>query len=298
MFKKILRSKIFISIILLILVGILVFGLLPMNYEKQAQTIDVVQFVGNVAEGTQITAAMLTTRTIGLYGVDNNVITNKDDIIGKYAATDIRQTTNLYSDMFVAEWEEVDGALDLLLTENDKLVTVSLGTGAKSVGGLIRPGSVVDVLTQVLPEEEEVMFDEEGNPIEDNNFFDDGKEESTELELVFLMEDVLVYEVLNNELENIADLERQWYSLVQAGDDAAEEFDSSLTPAYVTLVVSKDQALLLANQEYNGNIHLVLSPNKEAAETERKDAPVEEAEDAVPSDGPEGPLVDGQDGQE
>lgn len=222
-----------------------------MNYEKQAKTIHVIQLVEDVELGTQITESMLTTREIGLFGVDRDVVVNKADIVGKYAAMDIRHTTNLYADMFAETWMEVDGAIDEFLTDEDKLVTVSLGTGAASVGGMVRPGNIVDILTTGG---ETQKVDEFGYPVES----------SGTMELKPLMSGVMVYAVLNEALENIAELERQWVSLVKSGNDAAKSFDSSMTPAYVTLIVNDEQALILANQEYGGTIHLVLSPKVEA----------------------------------
>lgn len=252
MVKKVFRSKLFISMIFLILVAVMVFYLLPLNYEKQNQTVDVIQLIDNVSVGTKITESMVTTRTIGLYGVDNSVITKKEDVIGKYALTDIRRTSNLYADMFTSEWEEVEGAIDMLLTENDRLITISLGSAAKSIGGKIKAGSVIDILTINTGNDSEIQYDEFGNPIESKN--------SEGLTLLPLMENVIVYDVLNNALESITDLRRQWISLVENGDAAAQNFDASMVPAYVTLVVSAEQALLLANQEYNGEFHFLLKP--------------------------------------
>lgn len=249
MLKKVLRSKIFISLILLALTGVMVFGLLPMNYEKQNQVIEVIQLIQDIEAGTKITESMLTTRTIGLYGVDSDVIINKADIVGKYATMDLRRMSNLYGDMFASTWEEVEGAIDLLLDEDDRLITISLNSAAKSIGGNIKPGSIIDIL--ITATESDVQYDEFGYPI---------KAEEGSMVLVPLMQNIMVYKVLNSALEDVTDLHRQWISLVENGDPAAENFKSSLIPAFVTLVVSEEQALILANQEYNGAFHFILKP--------------------------------------
>ena len=51
---KFLRSKLFISIILLALAAVLTFVLLPKMYGSQQATEDVVQFIDDVNAGTQI----------------------------------------------------------------------------------------------------------------------------------------------------------------------------------------------------------------------------------------------------
>ena len=276
MFMRFLKSKLFISVVLLILAGVLVFGLLPMNYEKQATTLDVVQLVKNVKQGTQISASMLTTRTIGGYNVDKGVITNKDEIIGKYASMDIRGTSNLYSDMFTDTWEEVEGAIDdIIVGEDDQLITLSLKNGASAVGGSVKPGSVVDVYTETLPDE---MAESET-----------GTQKVQTMELRQILKNVIVYDVKNNALESISELKRQWISLVESGSSEAENFDKSLTPAYVTLVVSNEQANILATQELSGYIQLVLSPNKDVDDAKEYHQALE---DAAFQDGEE--LLDDQ----
>ena len=265
---KFFRSKLFISIILLLMAAILTFAFLPKMYGSQNTTMTVVQFINDVNLGTKISEDMLVTKTIGQYGVDKSVITSKDQIVGKYATNDIRHDTNLYSDMFTDNWNEVDGVIDTLLKDGDKLVTLTLSTGAKSVGGLVNPGDYVDVLTQKASA---VTLDEWVTP-----------DDKIEMEMTQLLTHVRVYKLQNNALEDISELSRKYHSLVEANDGSEENFDSSMVPAYVTLIVNNDQAVKLANQEYDGTVHLVLYPEiKKAADTatENKDTkPAEKTE--------------------
>lgn len=265
---KFFRSKLFISIILLLMAAILTFAFLPKMYGSQNTTMTVVQFINDVNLGTKISEDMLVTKTIGQYGVDKSVITSKAQIVGKYATNDIRHDTNLYSDMFTDNWNEVDGVIDTLLKDGDKLVTLTLSSGAKSVGGLVNPGDYVDVLTQKASA---VTLDEWVTP-----------DDKIEMEMTQLLTHVRVYKLQNNALEDISELSRKYHSLVEANDGSEENFDSSMVPAYVTLIVNNDQAVKLANQEYDGTVHLVLYPEiKKAADTatENKDTkPAEKTE--------------------
>ena len=266
--KNFFRSKLFLSVIVLIVVAFLAFWLLPNVYEQQNQTMNVVQLTSDVELGTQITEKMLTTRTIGKYGVDSAVIVTTDSIVGKYAAADLRRGTNLYPDQFSESWTDVEGAVDKLLEVGNKLVTVSLSSGAASVGGLVTPGSLVDVLTM---KPIEVETDEFG-------YGYNGATTATELEQTVLLREVLVYELLNSELDNIAELTRKWKTSVEEGTE--EDIDDSLIPAFVTLIVDDEQALALANQEYSGEVHLVLIPDIDGdgfADLPEEDIPEEES---------------------
>lgn len=284
---KFFRSKLFISIILLLMAAILTFAFLPKMYGSQNTTMTVVQFINDVNLGTKISEDMLVTKTIGQYGVDKSVITSKAQIVGKYATNDIRHDTNLYSDMFTDNWNEVDGVIDTLLKDGDKLVTLTLSSGAKSVGGLVNPGDYVDVLTQKASA---VTLDEWVTP-----------DDKIEMEMTQLLTHVRVYKLQNNALEDISELSRKYHSLVEANDGSEENFDSSMVPAYVTLIVNNDQAVKLANQEYDGTVHLVLYPEikkaedtatkdtKPSANTEKKETPAAETQKPV-----EGEQTDAQ----
>lgn len=284
---KFFRSKLFISIILLLMAAILTFAFLPKMYESQNTTMTVVQFISDVNLGTKISEDMLVTKTIGQYGVDKSVITSKAQIVGKYATNDIRHDTNLYSDMFTDNWNEVDGVIDTLLKDGDKLVTLTLSSGAKSVGGLVNPGDYVDVLTQKASA---MTLDEWVTP-----------DDKIEMEMTQLLTHVRVYKLQNNALEDISELSRKYHSLVEANDGSEENFDSSMVPAYVTLIVNNDQAVKLANQEYDGTVHLVLYPEikktedtatkdtKPSANTEKKEPPAAETQKPV-----EGEQTDAQ----
>lgn len=272
--KKFFRSKLFLSVILLLITAFLIFGVLPTLEAAKTETITVVQCIDNVEAGTQITESMLTTKTVGKLGLDNSVITDKTQIAGKYAATDIRRSTALYADMFSESWEEVDGAVDTMIGEKDKLITVSLSSGAASVGGQIRPGSRVDVLTEKV---KAAVPTEYGYTVDD----------TIEMERTTILSNVLVYKVMNANLEDITDLTRQWKALQSSGSD--EELKSSLIPAYVTLAVNDEQALKLANQEYSGTIHLVLTQSTQDTAAEKKASAEPTAKDTTPAQTPADP---------
>ena len=71
-----------------------------------------------------------------------------------------------------------------------------------------------------------------------------------------------------------------------------------MVPAYVTLIVNNEQAVKLANQEYDGTVHLVLYPEieatedakdtKDAATTTKKDKPAADTNTA--QDAPQTPA--------
>ncbi len=275
---KLFRSRLFLTIIGLLIAAVVSFVLLPNLYESQSSTVAVVQLVGGVPAGTEIKDYMLTTKQIGAYGIDGAIVKDKKDIIGKYAAYQLRGETLLYKDQFVDAFAEVDGAAEYLLKPGEQLMTVTVGAAA-SVGGQIKTGSIVDIYTQNL-DLDEVLYDDYGFPI--NNSVD-----LIDMGLDPLLSDVCVFKVLNGQLEDVTELQREWRALKAANDSASEDYGSALIPAYVTLIVNAEQAELLAQQQYNGKIHLVLSPDKGvSAMTAGGTASAAPAQTAAPAEEP------------
>lgn len=267
---KLFRSKIFLSVILLVIAGALAFVALPNLYDSQSTTVNVIQLTGSITSGTEIKDYMLTTKQIGAFGIDGSVIKDKKEIVGKYAAYNLRGETILYADQFVDTFSDAAGAAETLLKDGDQLMTITVDA-ASSVGGLIKTGSIVDIYTKVLEKEEE--RDEYGYVIEDDLI---------DLELTPILTNVRVYKVQNSNLQDITELQREWRTLKAANDSASEDFGSSLIPTYATVIVNKEQALTLVQQEYNGQImHMVLSPDGKAAAPASQ--PAQEAPAAQPA---------------
>lgn len=249
---KFLRSKLVISFVLLILAGVLTFVFIPRIYGTQSETMRVIQLIDNVDLGTRIAEDMLVTKEIGKYGVDKAVITSKDQIIGKYATKAIRHDTNLYSDMFTDTWTEIEGAMDTLLVKEDRLIAVSLATLADSVGGTVRAGDTIDVVTV----KKETTYDEYGSPTE-----------KTSSVMLGEYKGLVVYKVVNSAGEDVSELTRKYISMVEANNGSEENFKSSLIPAVAILItpptMTDTQKAALVEQSRNSGITLILHPNLE-----------------------------------
>lgn len=287
MVKKFFRSKLFISLILLVLAGILTFVFLPKMYGTQSEVMDVVQLINDAKLGERITEDMLVTKTIGKYGVDKAVITNKQDIVGKYATRELRHDTNLYSDMFTDEWKSITGAMDTLLVEDDRLIAVTLGTLADSVGGTLRAGDVIDAVTV----KKSTITNEYGEVIEDETPV-----------LLNEYKGLVVYKVVNSAGEDVSDLSRKFTSMVEANDGSEENFDSSLIPAVAILIAPADmtdaQKAALVEQSRDSTVTLILHPNltEEVPEVDGEDKtpakPVETPDDEAAT-ATDAPLIEG-----
>lgn len=136
---KILKNKMFIYVLCLMLAGAFAFVALPSLYTHETDLADVVRLTADVEYGTLITANMVTTKTIGAYGLDSAAITDVAAVVGKYAAQPISASDNITAAK-LAEESPVQAKAD------QRYVTVSLSSAAAGDAGYIKSGALVDVL--------------------------------------------------------------------------------------------------------------------------------------------------------
>ncbi len=234
---RILKSKPFIAIVCLLLTAGYSFVLLPRMNEKTREIVRVVHVVKSVPAKTEITADLLKTVEIGLYGQPADVITDPNTIIGSFAAVDLIPTDTLTPGKFIAPDDQVDGDLYSLERREQIAVTVSLKSLAASMAGKLQAGDVVSVYA-VMP----------------------GPANSSDTEIVMFPELELI-EVLSVSNAKAADTEEKKQALQKdkessSGVMSTKEEDT--IPAVITLAVDSLQAQRLIQVESSGNIHLAL----------------------------------------
>ena len=87
--KNLLKNRIVIGLICIILSLIICFGLTPMFNNALKSKVSLVRVNTEIHKGDQITEKMLTTVEIGGYNLPGNVVYRAEDVVGKYANTDL-----------------------------------------------------------------------------------------------------------------------------------------------------------------------------------------------------------------
>lgn len=204
--KRLFKNKVFIIVVCLLLAGYFSFVVLGNLYQDQAETITVVRLKNNVEAGTLITKDMVTEQTIGAYGVANSVITDKNAVIGMYAAVFIFEEDNLTAEKLSDKTVEV--------TADQRLITISVSSAAAGGGGYVQSGDEVDI----------VAYSKDSETVEQS------------------IQGVTVYSVKNDDMEDVKTVEKE----------------KDKEPAYITLIVTPQQAEVLVAMEYSDKIHLLL----------------------------------------
>lgn len=226
---KLVRNKIFIGAMCLLLAGILAFVLLPKLYNAQSGTTEIVKLRQTVEYGTVITDDMLTVSEVGSYGLPDNVVTDKSEIIGLVAGSTTYAGEYLWRDRFITEeaYTEAETQTGYGLSDGTYLLTIALPSESSGLAGILRSGDTVDVYG---------YSDDDGSTVVSKT-----------------LTGVTVYEVLNDKLVSLDDLDAE----LEANPDA-DPSDYDFAPAYVVFIVNEQQAKVLIGLEEDESLHLTL----------------------------------------
>ncbi len=158
---KFLQNKIVIGGGCILLAAVFAFMLLPNMYKNKGGTEKIIKVNTTVVAGTKIDEAMLVEAEVGSYGLPDNVVKNKDEVVGKYSKSDITP------DDMILKTKVSDFAanerLDNILASGKKLITITLPSIAAGVGNHLQAG---DIITLVYYAENAASIPEEMKNIE------------------------------------------------------------------------------------------------------------------------------------
>jgi pilus assembly protein CpaB len=225
---KILKNRIFLSALYIIVAVAVSFLLLPKFYENKNATVMVLRASEDITAGTKIEDRQLVQVEVGKFGLPEDVINDKELIIGKVAKTNIAKGDYLFSQKlgdFVA-----DEKLDRIAENDQRLVTISVASAAAGLSSHLQSGDTVTVA---------VFLEGASN----------GEDTSPQVILYPELHGLEVYSVENARTQDTAEVrEQQSESQSSTGDPV---------PKAVTLIVTEAQAEKLIQAEYTGKMHLI-----------------------------------------
>lgn len=227
---KIFKSKTFIGIICLLLAAVIAFLLLPRFYAARSTVRSVVRVSKDVPAGTTLTADMLSTAEVGAYGLSEKTVANVGDAVGLVALDSLYAGEYLWSDRIVTA-EDYKAKLSEKtkgLTGSNCLVTIEFPTASAGIASVLRAGNIVDVYEHVEGEDRSTLVSK-------------------------CLSGLYVYDVLNQKLESLDELDRK-------RDEAVieEDTDYDFIPKYVVFLCSQTQAQTLIRLEKMDAFHLTL----------------------------------------
>ena len=214
---KIFRNRTVIGVLCILLALIICFGVTPLFSRSASEKTEIVRVTKDIKEGDEITAEMVQTVEVGAYNLPQNLMTDKKEVIGKYATADLAAGDYILSSKLSAV-PAAENAYLYNLDGKKQAISVTIKSFATGLSGKLERGDIVTV----------IVADYQGKG-----------ETAIPPELQYV-------EVIS--------------VTASSGYDAntGEVVDEKELPSTVTLLVTTEQAKVLAELEQDSELHLAL----------------------------------------
>ena len=214
---KIFRNRTVVGVLCILLALIICFGVTPLFSRSASEKTEIIRVTKDIKEGDEITAEMVQTVEVGAYNLPQNLMTDKKDVVGKYATADLAAGDYILSSKLSA-LPAAENAYLYNLDGTKQAISVTIKSFATGLSGKLESGDIVTV----------IVADYQGKG-----------ETAIPPELQYV-------EVIS--------------VTASSGYDAntGEVVDEKELPSTVTLLVTTEQAKVLAELEQDSELHLAL----------------------------------------
>lgn len=236
---KIFRNRTVIGVLCILLALIICFGVTPLFSRSASEKTEIVRVTMDIKEGDEITAEMVQTVEVGAYNLPQNLMTDKKEVVGKYATADLAAGDYILSSKLSAV-PAAENAYLYNLDGTKQAISVTIKSFAVGLSGKLESGDIVTV----------IVADYQGKG-----------ETAIPPELQYV--------------EVISVTASSGYNA-----NTGEVVDEKELPSTVTLLVTTEQAKVLAELEQDSELHLALvyrgTPENAAKFIAAQDALIEE----------------------
>lgn len=236
---KIFRNRTVIGVLCILLALVICFGVTPLFSRSASEKAEIVRVTADIKEGDEITAEMVQTVEVGAYNLPSGIMTEKDEVVGKYATADLKAGDYILASKLSNE-PAAENAYLYNLDGTKQAISVTIKSFATGLSGKLESGDIVSVLVADYKGMGETVI-------------------PPELQYV---------EVISVTASSGYD--------ANTGEAVGEEKE---LPSTVTLLVTTEQAKVLAGLEQESELHLALvyrgTPENASAFIEAQDALIE-----------------------
>ncbi len=218
---KLLKNRTVLGVICIALSLIICFAITPLFNAAKEQTTEIVRMKKDVKLGQEITAKDIEVVEVGAYNLPSEVIRSSEEVVGKYVSSELLKGEYVLPSK-ISDTPASENAYLYNLTGEKRAISVTIPSFAGGLSGKLISGDIVSVIA--------VDFREKGETV---------------------VPDELQY------VEVIAVTDKEGYDEGEVVVTADGEEEADL-PETVTLLVTPEQASILAELEAEGEIHLSL----------------------------------------
>ena len=215
------KNRTVVGVICILLSLLICFGVTPLFNKSISQKTEIVRVTKEIKAGDEITKDMIQTVEVGGFGLPENVIRQSETVIGKYAKADLSVGDYILNTK-LSDTPAAENAYLYNLDGTKQAMSVTIKSFANGLSGKLQSGDIVSVIAPDYKQQGQTVV-------------------PAELQYV---------EVISVTASSGYD--------ANTGEPAADEEDDKELPDTVTLLVSPEQAKVLAELEAEGTIHLSL----------------------------------------
>lgn len=216
-----LKNRTVLGVLCIVLSLLICFALTPLFNQSVSQKTSIVRVVKEITSGEQITKDMVQTVEVGGYNLPENVIHQTETVLGKYAEADLSPGDYILTDK-LSDVPAAENAYLYHLTGDKQAISVSIKNFAQGLSGKLMSGDIVSV---IAPD-----YKKQGATV--------------------IPPELTYVEVIGVTASTGFDTD--------TGEDTSKNDKEKKLPATVTLLVSPEQAKILAELEADGKLHLSL----------------------------------------
>ena len=142
---KIFRNRTVIGVLCILLALIICFGVTPLFSRSASEKTDIVRVTKDIKEGDEITAEMVQTVEVGAYNLPQNLMTDKKEVVGKYATADLVAGDYILSSK-LSTVPAAENAYLYNLDGKKQAISVTIKSFATGLSGKLESGDIVTVI--------------------------------------------------------------------------------------------------------------------------------------------------------
>jgi len=222
---NILKNRTVLGVSCILLSLVICFAVTPLFNSSLSQKTDIVRVSKDIKSGDKITGNMVQTVEVGSYNLPSGVIKSKDNVIGKYASTDMKTGDYILNTKLSAA-PAAENAYLYNLNGEKQAMSVTVKSFASGLSGKLMSGDIVSVIAPDYKKQGAAVIPQELKYVE-----------------VIGVTASTGYDTDTKGKESTA----------KQSEDKEKEL-----PSTVTLLVSPEQSEVLAGLEADGKLHLSL----------------------------------------
>ena len=218
---KFLKNRTVLGVVCIALSLIICFAITPLFNASKSSTMKIVRIKNDLKIGQEITSKDIEVVEVGAYNMPSEVMQKSEDVVGKYAAAEMIKGEYVLAAK-VSDTPASENAYLYGLTGEKRAISITIPSFAGGLSGKLISGDIVSVIAVDYKEKGETVVPEE----------------------LQYVEVIAVTDKKGNDDENVT-----------VKPDGKEETE---LPETVTLLVTPEQANILAELEAEGEIHISL----------------------------------------